>query len=118
MCHIRHRVFSALAFLVLWRMFCVADVQPCRSQYSVYGMTLKGYIYKKTEAANWPSCVQACNDDVICQSINYVIGEGICELNNRTKEARPNDFVSDKGRAYMTRLGQKGIASCTHTLYR
>ena len=106
MSQVRYHTFSA--FIILWQIFSVAVTQPCRSEYSIYGMMLKRHIFNKTKAANWPKCVQACENDVRCQSINYVISESMCELNNRTKEARPEDFVSGGDRAYMTRF-ERGI---------
>ncbi|XP_078382719.1 pancreatic secretory granule membrane major glycoprotein GP2-like [Oculina patagonica] len=102
-----YRSIVALSFLILCQMFCVAEAQSCRNEYSASGMTLKGHTFSKTKANNWPKCVQACNDDVVCQSVNYVISEGMCELNNRTKKARPDDFVPGKGRVYMTRLSKR-----------
>ena len=45
-------------------------------------------------------CRQACLADIRCQSYNVVF-KGICELNNRTKEARPDDFVKDLERYYV-----------------
>ena len=53
-------------------------------------------------------CRQACNSDVRCQSFNYVIFKDICELNNRTKEARPEDFIRDKDRYYMMKAPKRG----------
>ena len=38
------------------------------------------------------------------QSYNYVIGEKFCELNTRTKEARPENFQPDGSRFYMGRF--------------
>jgi len=32
----------------------------------------------------------------------------ICELNNRTKEARPEDFVKNSDRYYITRAPESG----------
>lgn len=117
--HVRYRAIVALAFLIVCQMLCAAEAQSCRNEYSASGMTLKGHAFNKTKATNWPKCVQACNDDVICQSVNYVVSEGMCELNNRTKKARPDDFVPGKGRAYMTRLSQRGIvtSSCVSLFF-
>ena len=35
----------------------------------------------------------ARNNGAMCQSVNYIINEDVCELDNRTKEARPDDLV-------------------------
>ena len=38
----------------------------------------------------------------------HVIFKDICELNNRTKEARPEDFVKDEGRYHVTKAPKRG----------
>ena len=102
------------AFLVLCQIFCVVSgSQQCRDEYSFYGMMLKRHIFNKTKASSWSACVQACNDDIRCQSMNYVISQGTCELNNRTKEARPENFVPHEKRAYMKRFTKRGITLFT-----
>ena len=61
----------------------------CRSERSM----LHGHTFKKTRADSLTECVMACNNGAMCQSVNYIINEDVCELNNRTKEARPDDLV-------------------------
>jgi len=39
------------------------------------------------------------------------MGENICELNNRSKEIRPEYYVTDPGRIYMTVPFNKGKCS-------
>jgi len=79
------------------------------NSYSVYQMMLKGHTFHTFNARPGSlDCRQACNSDVRCQSYNYVIFKDICELNNRTKEARPQDFVRDKDRYYMTKAPKRG----------
>ena len=41
--------------------------------------------------------------------IDVIIGRHICELNNKTKEARPEDFVQDFKRFYMRHSFNSGI---------
>ncbi|XP_022780157.1 uncharacterized protein LOC111321515 [Stylophora pistillata] len=52
-------------------------------------------------------CYFRCEEEVTCQSYNVVVGQNICELNNRTKEARPEDFIPDQMRFYMKRSGKR-----------
>ncbi|KAL9963783.1 hypothetical protein ACROYT_G027323 [Oculina patagonica] len=67
-------------------------------------MMLKGHTFETFKARPLSmDCREACNSDVRCQSYNYVFFKGICELNDRTKEARPEDFVKDSERYYMTK---------------
>ena len=100
---------STSSFLALYQIFYVVSAQQCRDEYSVYGMMLRRHTFKKTKASNWSACIQACEDDIRCQSMNYVIRQEICELNNRTKEAKPEDFVPHDRRSYMKRLRKRGI---------
>ena len=53
-------------------------------------------------------CYFKCVEEVMCQSYNFVIGQNICKLNNRTKEARQEDFLPDQRRFYIKRLTNRG----------
>ena len=100
-----------IVFLILCQStLSVTGAQTClEAVVSVSGMMLKGHTFNKTKVRNWPQCIKACNDDIRCQSFNYATDEGICELNKRTKEAKSEDFVPARHRAYMTRSRQRGI---------
>ena len=108
---------SIPTILALYQIFCKVSTQQCREEYSIYGMMLRRHSFKSTMASNWNGCIQACNDDVRCQSMNYDIGRQICELNDRTKEAKPEDFVADKYRSYVKRL-KRGITHFSSQLAR
>ncbi|XP_078380505.1 uncharacterized protein LOC144663432 isoform X2 [Oculina patagonica] len=84
-------------------MFRNISSQQCGiDTYSIYQMMLKDHTFKTFKARPLSmDCREACNSDVRCQSYNYVFFENICELNNRTKEARPEDFVKNSDRYYM-----------------
>ncbi|XP_078380250.1 uncharacterized protein LOC144663205 [Oculina patagonica] len=86
-------------------MFRNITSQQCGvDTYSIYQKMLKGHTFETFKARRGSlDCRHACNSDVRCQSYNYVMFKDICELNNRTKEARPEDFVKDKDRYYMRR---------------
>ena len=53
-------------------------------------------------------CYFKCAEEVTCQSYNFVIYQSVCELNNQTKEARPEDFMRDQTRFYMKRGINRG----------
>ena len=72
-------------------------------------MALQGFVYRKFLVRALHECDISCETDITCQSYNYVIGQKSCELNNRTKEARPEDFRSDPARFYKTRLSHRGM---------
>ena len=81
--------------------------------YSIYQMMIKGHTYKTFKTAPGTlECREACLADVRCQSYNVVMFIAICELNNRTKEARPEDFVKNKDRYYMAKGPKRGDREC------
>ena len=53
-------------------------------------------------------CVLICRQDNRCQSFNWVISTNMCEFSDRTKEARPEDFVPDPDRFYYKRGMNRG----------
>ena len=96
--------------LIFRNIFC----QQCGiDTYSIYQMMLKGHTFKTFKARPFSvDCREACNSDVRCQSYNYDFNKDICELNNRTKEAMPNDFIKDLDRYYITKSPKRGNTTC------
>ena len=70
---------------------------------------LRGHVFQEHNATNILACSLLCNSNIRCQSTNYVISRHSCELNSRTKEARPEDYVQDANRVYLTRHNERGI---------
>ena len=81
----------------------------CKTGVSVPGMALKGFVFKKVPVTAPHVCDVTCERETICQSYNYVIGEKSCELNTRTKEARPENFQPDDLRFYMGRISGRSM---------
>ncbi|XP_044165850.1 uncharacterized protein LOC122949866 [Acropora millepora] len=75
--------------------------EACHGESSVSGKFLKGHTFETITVDSPTRCQMLCSQDVRCQSYNFIISKRICELNNRTKEARPEDFVDDPWRFYM-----------------
>ena len=88
--------------------FVSAD-DRCRTEVNIPGMALKGFVFKKMKVTAPYKCDVRCEREITCQSYNYVRGENLCELNNRTKEARPENFRSDPARFYIRRLNGRGM---------
>ena len=110
---------QASFFIVLFfisQLFRDNASQQCGTSgdlYSIYQMMLKGHTYKSFKTApSTPGCREACLADVRCQSYNVVMFIAICDLNNRTKEARPEDFVKNKDRYYMAKGPKRGDRKC------
>ena len=102
------------ATVVIFLTCCIsvqvcADNLKCKRVRSIYGTMLKGHVFQEHNAANILACSLLCNSNIRCQSINYVMSRHLCELNSKTKEARPEDYVQDADRVYLTRPSERGI---------
>ena len=79
-----------------------------RSESSIIGWMLRGHVYDTLLAELPFTCVFKCREDNRCQSFNWVISPLTCEFNNRTKEARPEDFIPNPERSYYPRDLKRG----------
>ena len=113
-----HVGWSALSpgFLALYLAFSinhalsngVEDIDGCQNFPPIYGGALLHHVYQTLKVLGSIYRLRACDDDIRCQSINHVIHGEICELNNRTKEARPEDFTDDHTKVYMKKFRKRG----------
>ena len=103
-------VYITLLF-VLSFIFNRVLAQQCTkggSESSIFGWKLQGHVYTTTMANFGFECVLICRQDKRCQSFNWVISTNMCEFSDRTKEARPEDFVPDPDRFYYKRGMNRG----------
>ncbi|KAL9974468.1 hypothetical protein ACROYT_G011502 [Oculina patagonica] len=70
-------------------------------------MALQGFVFKKISVTALHECDISCEREITCQSYNYAAGEKSCELNNRTKEARPENLRSAPTWFYKRRLSDR-----------
>lgn len=104
---IRIKVISTCVLCLA--LFCVAVATGrCGREDSIYGKMLKGSVFMKLASKTPYHCQQVCDKEIRCQSFNYVVYREVCELNSRTKESSPEDFVSDNERLYMKRYKNRG----------
>ena len=82
-----------------------------RPEKSILGWMLRRHVYDTLLAERPFTCVFKCREENRCQSINWVISRLMCEFNNRTKEARPEDFIPNQDRSYYRRDLQRGEPS-------
>ena len=80
----------------------------CRTEVNIQGMALKRSVFKRWSVAAPHLCDVKCGQETTCQSYNYNRKYKICELNNRTKEARPENFLSAPAWFYIRRLNGRG----------
>ncbi|XP_068736614.1 uromodulin-like [Montipora capricornis] len=70
------------------------------SEESILGWMLQGHIYQTMTANIGLHCLSVCLKDDRCQSFNFVMSVRMCEFSDRTKEARPEEFIPDADRYY------------------
>ena len=106
-----HSYHAAVIFVTCCISFqvCTDNLQCIYGTYAEYGMMLGGHVFEEHNAANILACSLLCNSNIRCQSINYVMSRHSCELNSKTKQARPEDYVQDADRVYLTRHSERGI---------
>lgn len=100
-----------ISLYLVSRMLYVEAAGQCESQRTNYDKALKGHTFDKVKVTSPADCVIRCENELRCQSFNYVMKDKTCELSNRTKEARPADYVADLGRIYMTIQFNRGMCS-------
>ena len=107
-------IFCSLSLIPLR----VATSQQCEpAEQSESGKALKGHVFKSKRVQNPYECLMFCSSEFTCQSYNYVTAGNFCELNNRTKEARPEDFVRDETRFYVRRWKNRGTDTMKQSIY-
>ena len=105
------QLFHISILLALSQMLYRAATQQCpafASEISIFGWMLQRHIYKTMMADLGHVCLLACRQDDRCQSFNFVISGHMCEFSNRTKEARPEDFIPNPDRFYFRRDMNRG----------
>ncbi|XP_066022741.1 uromodulin-like isoform X1 [Pocillopora verrucosa] len=99
-CHLRLVLFAST-------MEFVAANDQCRTEVNIQGMALKRSVLKRCSLAAPHLCDVKCGQEITCQSYNYNRKYQICELNNRTKEARPENFLSAPAWFYIRRSNSR-----------
>nr|XP_058960210.1 putative lysozyme-like protein [Pocillopora verrucosa] len=97
-------------FMLVLSHSVVAEYHRDTREVSILGKMLQKHIFKTiTGAAFGDVCLRECYRDVTCQSFNYVFTQDKCELSNRTKEAKPQDFVPNSERYYFRKDMKRAI---------
>ena len=102
--HLRFVLFASI-------MEFVTANDQCRTEVNIQGMALEKHVFKRWSLAASHLCDVTCGQEIACQSYNYHRKYQICELNNRTKEARPENFLSAPTWFYIRRLNGRGKKS-------
>lgn len=102
---------AAVFFVIIFEVLHGAFSQCTAGQYSITNMMLRKHIFKTFKTSSPSQCLATCEEDARCQSFNYVITTDVCELNNRTKEARPEHFTASNSRYYFGLITNRGKES-------
>ncbi|XP_044178674.1 sushi, von Willebrand factor type A, EGF and pentraxin domain-containing protein 1-like [Acropora millepora] len=81
-------------------------------QAPIRGKALGGHTYKTAKVGELFRCYVRCERDPACKSCNFKHTQEICEMNNETKETKPNDFITDEQSYYIKRTGGD-VDECT-----
>jgi len=102
------KFWLSVAFLMSRIGLFEAALQCQTAEYSIGGKFLRGHTFKSSTVGCPMGCYLMCEEETTCQSYNFLIDQNLCELNNRTKEARPEDLKQDQRRFYMKRAINRG----------
>ena len=101
------RMFHSL-LLFTFHLSLVTAENQCRTEVNMPGVALRGFVFKNMTVTAPSRCDAKCLGEITCQSYNYHMEKNICELNNRTKEARPENLRSNTSWFYIRRLIERG----------
>ena len=102
------KFWLVVAFLMSRIGVFQANVQCPTTENSIAGMFLRGHTFKSSKVGCPAGCYLMCEEEIKCQSYNFDYHHKVCELNNRTKEVRPEDFIPNQTRFYMKRAKNRG----------
>ncbi|XP_066022422.1 uromodulin-like [Pocillopora verrucosa] len=93
-----------MAFVTANDQYWTEEKIQCKTEVNIHGMALKRSVFKRWSVAAPHLCDVKCGQEITCQSYNYNKKYQTCELNNRTKEARPENFLLAPTWFYIRRL--------------
>ena len=84
-------------FMVFTR-FLVSEVacDTCADSRSEFGYHLTNHVMDSFRVDRISRCLIICNENPVCQSMNFNRVSRTCQLNNETKKSRPEDFLRNK----------------------
>ena len=100
----------SVALFAFFLLSLVSTSETTGEQCKVYqvplrGKALCGHTYRTAKAGELFRCYVRCERDPACKSCNFKHRQQICEMNNETKETKPNDFITDEQSYYIKRTG-------------
>lgn len=101
-----HLILLAVVFLNLMSRIPFGNAAgQCKLHGSNFGKALKRHMIDKLKVDRPVTCINICQNEPKCQSINYEM------------EERPHDYVTDPRRIYMTVPFNKGMQRTLSSKY-
>ena len=91
-------------------LMCITQVHglqtknfPRQTTNSEYNKYLANHVFHTAHGLDPQHCLADCwQESHLCQSFNYLVDEYLCELNDKSKENAPGDYVDRDGSVYYT----------------
>lgn len=90
-----------MLYVVLWTYEDVSAENQCQVERALRGKALKNHTFRSVAVGHPLECPAICEKDLKCRSFNFYIPRNLCELNDKNKQVKPQDFVSDGERFYI-----------------
>ena len=116
MCKNKSSIIIQLIFACqLWKsQAALAGDEQCTEKKSEHGVTLSNSKYKNFTVADTFTCVNMCNADKRCFSLNFDRTKRTCELNSATKATYPQGFTQKPESTYMESIVRTpGLRHCS-----
>ena len=92
--------------------YATKQCQQCNSTFSVLGRYFKDHVISLENVKNIGMCYISCLRNRRCKSINFHIGDLLCELNDANRHTHPWDYVLKKDHTY----SDYPVKVCVHDL--
>ena len=71
------------------------------STYSVYGHSLSSHVISTRISSSLSDCVMMCSNEFRCKSLNFLLKDMSCDLNDADRYTHPEDYGPREGSTYM-----------------
>ena len=87
-----------IQLFIVFTRFLVSEVacDTCLDSSSEFGFHLTNHVMDSFQVDRISRCLIICNENPVCQSMNFNRVSRTCQLNNETKKSRPEDFLRNK----------------------
>ncbi|XP_078366381.1 uncharacterized protein LOC144650551 isoform X1 [Oculina patagonica] len=111
-----HQRYFGILFIVNSAVLHDA-LKTCKEQSrSTFGHYLRGHVISTRTSSSLSQCVIMCSYEFRCKSMNFVMNDKSCDLNDADRHTHPEDYGPKEGSVYMDttdkHLKKGGFKSC------